>query len=583
MADEKLQYTLTLATQATGTGAKTTAADLERVAAATEKARAASAGLMSAAEREAAEVERLVRNARALADANRGVAATGNGVERFMARTAESSRVAYGEVYKLDYELSGLGRNMEKQGAQTQSLTSGVTKVGNASRNGAQSLYIFSQGFEDLQYGLRGVLNNIPPLVLAMGGSAGLAGAFSIAAVGANALFRWMTETETKASDVAAKITEVSDNMGSLKTERLAQATDEIEAQASAAEQLRQNFEETSKAEDAYANAVISNGEKIAQSGREINALLGLRVNAQKELKALEDAAEAKRQLAAQQAIEAENRRLLKAREEAANAADVLQRLSQQNDINQADRVASAAKLEALKAQRKELEKIAALQTPLTPGDFGTFVDPNQARNNERATEAAQKLARPELKAEIDGLQQQVDALGETIAEYSRDNTGKLARAAVNLQAAQNRVADIEAAVTLNIDAIQQTLATDTLVAKTASLKDQAQRNAEQLTEMVNQIQPSLETQVRAKDEILRATADGVIASNEMLGVSQSLVTLMTGLQTGTATMNGNVAELIGIAQDVQVKQAGMRAEIDRLAREQQRLGAAASAPQSVR
>lgn len=47
-----------------------------------------------------------------------------------------------------------------------------------------------SRAVEDLQYGLGGVVNNIPSLVMALGGGAGLTAAISLAAVGANQLYR---------------------------------------------------------------------------------------------------------------------------------------------------------------------------------------------------------------------------------------------------------------------------------------------------------------------------------------------------------------------------------------------------------
>jgi len=47
----------------------------------------------------------------------------------------------------------------------------------------------FSRAFEDAQYGVRGVLNNIPILVASLGGGAGLAGVISIAAVAGSQLW----------------------------------------------------------------------------------------------------------------------------------------------------------------------------------------------------------------------------------------------------------------------------------------------------------------------------------------------------------------------------------------------------------
>jgi hypothetical protein len=55
-------------------------------------------------------------------------------------------------------------------------------------RNNSVALLQASQAFEDMQYGIRGVLNNIPGLVQSLGMGAGLAGGISIAAVAATSL-----------------------------------------------------------------------------------------------------------------------------------------------------------------------------------------------------------------------------------------------------------------------------------------------------------------------------------------------------------------------------------------------------------
>lgn len=60
------------------------------------------------------------------------------------------------------------------------------------SGSAGMSLLMLSQAIEDAQYGFRAIVNNIPGIVMALGGSAGLAGAASIAAVGINQLLNNM-------------------------------------------------------------------------------------------------------------------------------------------------------------------------------------------------------------------------------------------------------------------------------------------------------------------------------------------------------------------------------------------------------
>jgi hypothetical protein len=144
MAEEKFQYTLTLATQATGNGAKQTADDLLRVGGATRQVREGMDALGQQAVRTARQTDQL----------------------------ADSTR---------------------------QMGTSGAYNKGGA--NAGTAILEASRALEDLQFGLRGVLNNIPSLIFALGGSAGLAGVISVAAVSASVLWTKFSGGAKKAKE----------------------------------------------------------------------------------------------------------------------------------------------------------------------------------------------------------------------------------------------------------------------------------------------------------------------------------------------------------------------------------------------
>lgn len=63
--------------------------------------------------------------------------------------------------------------------------------------NAGLALLEFSRLTEDAQYGVAGVLNNIPTLVMLLGGGGGVAGAISLVAVGANLLYKNWDRVET--------------------------------------------------------------------------------------------------------------------------------------------------------------------------------------------------------------------------------------------------------------------------------------------------------------------------------------------------------------------------------------------------
>ena len=90
---------------------------------------------------------------------------------------------------------------------EIQRASTEIQRVGTSSFNSGRALMSFSQGFEDVQYGVNGVLNNIPGLVLALGGGAGLTGAISIAAVSLNMLWQHFGKVEKKAKESGDSLT----------------------------------------------------------------------------------------------------------------------------------------------------------------------------------------------------------------------------------------------------------------------------------------------------------------------------------------------------------------------------------------
>lgn len=78
---------------------------------------------------------------------------------------------------------------MERTAFLQENLRRQMLATGRSGNMGAMGFLAFSQAVEDAQYGIRGVLNNIPQMVMGFGGSMGVAGAISLAAVAATALY----------------------------------------------------------------------------------------------------------------------------------------------------------------------------------------------------------------------------------------------------------------------------------------------------------------------------------------------------------------------------------------------------------
>lgn len=191
----------------------------------------------------------------------------------------------------------------------------GGTVEGGATNAGVAML-MFSQGLEDAQYGLRGVMNNIPPLIMALGGGPGLAGAVSVGAVAVSSLAKvWqkvnaeLELNERNAKNVAAW------------TERTTKAVQAAEAAGrSQAEAYQQQFDLMDEKRE-YDQREISRQEKLAAAQREVQQAELERLNGSARLQAeheLNSKAEKQRveaeQAAAQRQAEIDNQKLAEIR-----------------------------------------------------------------------------------------------------------------------------------------------------------------------------------------------------------------------------------------------------------------------------
>lgn len=112
---------------------------------------------------------------------------------------------------KLKSTLDGKGVEEAKQ--QIDALNKSTEQLDKNSKQATRSVKNMGQGalqaayfFDDLQYGIRGIMNNIPGLVMGFGGGAGLAGAMSLAVLAGAKLYDWMGKTEDKSGDLAKKM-----------------------------------------------------------------------------------------------------------------------------------------------------------------------------------------------------------------------------------------------------------------------------------------------------------------------------------------------------------------------------------------
>lgn len=173
----------------------------------------------------------------------------------------------------LKSTLDGKGVEEAKQkidslNKSTDQLDKGSQKATKSIKNMGQGMLQVAYFMDDVQYGIKGILNNIPGLVIGFGGGAGLAGALSLATLAGAKLYEWLSSTEEKSVDLTKKLEEEREAFKKLKEE--------------VGEISRQNNNEQ------ILRAAIDSAKKIADYRKEEANALKYSLDYRKELIALE-------------------------------------------------------------------------------------------------------------------------------------------------------------------------------------------------------------------------------------------------------------------------------------------------------
>lgn len=138
-----------------------------------------------------------------IAKYNRDMMALGSAILSGKGNTAAYEQ----ELRQLGRELDALNGKTDSAAKKTKQFASAAADVQVQGRGSGLAVLEFSRAFEDAQYGISGVLNNIPGLLAALGVGAGLTGVVSVAAVGIAQLVKRFGEMpdEAKAGADAAK------------------------------------------------------------------------------------------------------------------------------------------------------------------------------------------------------------------------------------------------------------------------------------------------------------------------------------------------------------------------------------------
>jgi hypothetical protein len=139
------------------------------------------------------------------------------------------------EMQRLERQLDALHGVTPQVSSSVKTMATSMDTAQKSTRNVGQAALEVSRGLEDLQYGVGGVVNNIPSMVMALGGTAGLTAAISLGAVAVNQLvknFGGVDEAAKVAASAAKK------HMSDLRDE-IADLADDLRAMQVGAERAK--------------------------------------------------------------------------------------------------------------------------------------------------------------------------------------------------------------------------------------------------------------------------------------------------------------------------------------------------------
>ncbi len=175
---------------------------------------------------------------------------------------------------------TSMGSVSQSVGAVSQSAAKGGEKV----KDFGRAAYVASQGLEDLQYGLGGVINNIPQLVMAFGGGAGLTAAISLTAVAINQLVKHWAEINQMFDPQAVKGFASGLNTFKEKLQELESKTIKIPVELDVADDLKRLIERSEGAKKQVEESLHKPTEGEAKAKTEVERILNADPNSEADI-----------------------------------------------------------------------------------------------------------------------------------------------------------------------------------------------------------------------------------------------------------------------------------------------------------
>jgi hypothetical protein len=376
------------------------------------------------------------------------------------------------EFTRMATRVQGAQKSLAAARQEAGKLGATMGRQGNA---GAAVLE-FSRAFEDAQYGIRGVLNNLPGLIAMLGGSAGLAGVISLVAVVGSQVWERFIRAPKQAAGETKGLLEVYDDL--LKVYRdLNKAAKDDQAEAAR--------DQAASLKDALSG--IDRGLKVDVDQ---SKLAQVRIETEKRVALAEKALELAR---------------LEAGALVSGETDALKIAGRRRDI--------AREIAKIEADAVEARRQAAIE------DAKAKVDAEQAKvDAAKASGEGPAAATRELLSEIGALREQAAALSQTRLTKTGDLNAQLdalkAQQAAAFETARNAGSDegqnvatqLAAAFEPAITALKEQIAALSQAPEEVDLIAQAAAKEEVLDGLAEQLKASAEAQDAAAKGLTDAT-----------------------------------------------------------------------------
>jgi hypothetical protein len=278
--------------------------------------------------------------------------------------------------------------------------------AGRGGYTGSMGFLAFSQAVEDSAYGIRGVLNNIPQMVMGFGGSMGLAGGLSLAAVAAVTLYPHLKRLYGVTDNENVKA--AADEWGKIFNSGMA-AANEFERGVVAEREMRQLAQDIEKS---LRERFALSGQMAAYYDSELQAARDTRDMQLEILAARQQLAEAQGDTGAAKTI----REQITGEQNAGNEQDLKNRLEEQARINaelqRLDESRANAAQEKAEAEVRANEQIAEAKRRLAGAEANLSNAEADVKNNPRGAGAgAAQVALKDSKARVAAIQQEIKTL----------------------------------------------------------------------------------------------------------------------------------------------------------------------------